>query len=45
MVGIHLPCRGDDQHTHACHFYGLHNFPRAFATMNADRLIAARSRR
>ncbi len=37
-AGIHLPCRGQHEHTPACHVYGFHDLRRAFATMNADRL-------
>jgi integrase len=39
-AGIHLPCRGDHEHTPACHAYGFHDLRRAFATMNADKLTA-----
>ena len=35
---IHLPCRGEHDHTPACHVYGFHDLRRAFATMNADKL-------
>ena len=35
---IHLLCRKQHDHTPACHRYGFHDFRRAFATMNADRL-------
>jgi integrase len=38
VTGIHLPCRGEHDHTPACHVYGFHDLRRAFATMNADRL-------
>src|SRR5207248_202981 len=37
---INLPCREQHEHTEACHFYGFHDFRRAFATMNADNLTA-----
>jgi integrase len=36
--GINLPCRGEHEHTPACHAYGFHDLRRAFATMNADKL-------
>ncbi len=39
-AGIHLPCRDEHEHTDACHAYGFHDFRRAFATMNADKLSA-----
>jgi integrase len=35
---ISLPCRGQHEHTPACHAYGFHDLRRAFATMNADKL-------
>jgi hypothetical protein len=31
-------CRGNHEHTPACHFYGFHDLRRAFATMNAGQL-------
>jgi integrase len=37
-AGINLPCLKDHEHTPACHHYGFHDFRRAFATMNADKL-------
>lgn len=37
-AGIELACHGDHEHTVACHVYGFHDFRRAFATMNAERL-------
>jgi integrase len=37
-VGLHLPCREPHDHTAACHVYGIHDFRRAFATVNAARL-------
>ncbi|MGA2031147.1 MAG: tyrosine-type recombinase/integrase [Thermoguttaceae bacterium] len=37
-AGIDLPCPERHEHTEACHHYGFHDFRRAFATMNADRL-------
>jgi integrase len=39
-AGIHLPCRGQHEHTRWCHVYGFHALRRAFATMNADRLTS-----
>ncbi len=39
-AGIKLPCGETHEHTRACHVYGFHDFRRAFATMNADRLTA-----
>ncbi len=41
VVVEHLrrPCREEHQHTPACYLYGFHDLRRAFATMNADRLI------
>jgi len=39
-AGVHLPCHGKHVHTPFCHVYGFHDFRRAFATMNADRLTA-----
>jgi integrase len=35
---IHLVCPDHHQHTRYCHVYGFHDFRRAFATMNADKL-------
>jgi integrase len=35
---INLLCRGQHEHTPACHAYGFHDLRRAFATMNADKL-------
>jgi integrase len=35
---IHLPCRGDHEHTPACRLYGFHDLRRAFATVNAKKL-------
>src|SRR5262249_48393709 len=35
---INLVCRGDHEHTPACHLYGFHDLRRAFATVNAPRL-------
>jgi integrase len=40
QAGVHLPCHGKHVHTRHCHVYGFHDFRRAFATMNADRLTA-----
>ena len=37
-AGIDLSCRGNHVHTPHCHVYGFHDFRRAFATMNADKL-------
>lgn len=37
-VSLNLPCREDHEHTPNCHVYGFHDFRRAFATMNADRI-------
>lgn len=37
-AGVHLPCRGDHEHTPYCHVYGFHDLRRAFATMNADQM-------
>jgi len=33
-----MPCPEKHEHTDASHRYGFHDFRRAFATMNADRL-------
>jgi integrase len=38
-AGIRLPCPEAHQHTAYCHVYGFHDLRRAFATMNADRVI------
>jgi integrase len=35
---IDRPCPEKHEHAAACHHYGFHDFRRAFATMNADRL-------
>jgi integrase len=40
LAGICLECGGNHEHTRFCHVYGFHDFRRAFATMNADRLTA-----
>jgi integrase len=37
-AGIRLPCSRQHEHTDACHFYGFHDFRRAFATQNAKRM-------
>jgi integrase len=37
-ASIKLPCSDSHQHTRFCHVYGFHDFRRAFATMNADKL-------
>lgn len=37
-AGVHLPCSEEHAHTRSCHVYGFHDFRRAFATMNAERL-------
>jgi integrase len=37
-AGIKLPCTKGHKHTRYCHLYGFHDFRRAFATMNADKL-------
>ena len=37
-AGVHLPCRKKHECTETCHLYGFHDFRRAFATMNANRL-------
>ncbi len=39
-AGIKLPCAHAHKHTRFCHVYGFHDFRRAFATMNADKLSA-----
>ena len=39
-AGIHLPCRGQHEHTPACHLYGFHDLHRAFATENAPNMSA-----
>jgi integrase len=39
-AGIRLPCSGEHKHTRFCYVYGFHDFRRAFATMNADKLSA-----
>ena len=39
-AGIKLPCRGNHEHSRFCYVYGFHDFRRAFATMNADKLSA-----
>src|SRR5262249_28220563 len=38
VTGIRLPCPRQHEHTPFCHVYGFHDFRRAFATMNADKL-------
>ena len=35
---INLPCHEKHTHTDSCHLYGFHDFRRAFASMNAQRL-------
>jgi integrase len=35
---IKLPCSESHEHTRYCYVYGFHDFRRAFATMNADKL-------
>jgi integrase len=35
---IKLTCTAEHKHTRFCHVYGFHDFRRAFATMNADKL-------
>ncbi|MBM4073527.1 MAG: site-specific integrase [Planctomycetes bacterium] len=35
---IKLPCQARHEHTRFCHVYGFHDFRRALATMNADKL-------
>ncbi|MGA2035799.1 MAG: site-specific integrase [Thermoguttaceae bacterium] len=35
---INLPCHEKHEHTDSCHLYGFHDFRRAFASMNAQRL-------
>src|SRR5262249_40513101 len=37
-AGIRLPCAGKHKHSRFCYVYGFHDWRRAFATMNADRL-------
>lgn len=39
-AGVHLDCAENHVHTESCHFYGFHDFRRAFATMNAETLSA-----
>ena len=39
-AGIELSCGDKHEHTRFCHVYGFHDFRRAFATMNADKLTA-----
>jgi integrase len=39
-AGITLACPDRHEHTETCHVYGFHDFRRAFATMNADKLSA-----
>lgn len=39
-AGIDLPCHENHEHTPACGRYGFHDFRRAFASMNADKLSA-----
>lgn len=39
-AGIALTCRESHEHTDSCPYYGFHDFRRAFATLNADRLTA-----
>ncbi len=38
LAGVKLSCPKQHKHTPACHVYGFHDFRRAFATMNANRL-------
>ncbi len=35
---INLPCHEKHEHNESCHLYGFHDFRRAFASMNAQRL-------
>lgn len=37
-AGIKLVCASNHTHTRYCHLYGFHDFRRAFATMNAEKL-------
>jgi integrase len=37
-AGINLLCRGEHEHTPACHCYGFHDCRRAFGTINATRM-------
>jgi integrase len=37
-VPLRVPCVKAHKHTRFCHVYGFHDFRRAFATMNADKL-------
>lgn len=37
-AGIRLECHEQHEHTRFCRVYGFHDFRRAFATMNADKL-------
>jgi integrase len=36
VAGIRLPCDEDREDTDGCHIYRVHDFRRAFATMNAE---------